>query len=85
MAYVTVNLRVKGYTNRVLGVLKEMYGLNDKGKAMDKFAELYGGEFVEASVKDNLVRDIIRSCDAHVAKHGFRETKLEDLRKLCEA
>ena len=40
MAYVTVNLRVKGYTNRVLGVLKEMYGLNDKGKAMDKFAEL---------------------------------------------
>lgn len=32
-----MNLKVKGYTSRVLGVVKEKYGLRDKGEAMVKF------------------------------------------------
>lgn len=85
MAYVTVNLKVKDYTNRVLGVFKEKYGLKDKGQALDKFAEIYGAEYVDAEVKDELVRQVIKSCDAHIAKRGLRETSLEELRKICEA
>ncbi len=83
MEEVSVNLRITGYTNRVLGVLKEKYGLRDKGAALDKFAELYGGEFVDAEVKDEIIRQVIRSCDAHVAKHGFKSMSLAELRKAC--
>ena len=80
-----MNLKVKDYTNRVLGVLKEKYGLTDKGEALDKFAELYGGEFVDAEIKDEVVREVIRSCDAHIKKYGFRKASLEELRKVCGA
>ncbi len=79
----TVNLKVKDRTNRVLGVVKEKYGLKDKGEALDKFAELYGEQFVESEVKDELVRKIIRSTDAHVEKHGFRTTSVAQLRRLA--
>ncbi|MEK6924104.1 MAG: hypothetical protein AABW54_02610 [Candidatus Micrarchaeota archaeon] len=82
MEYVTVNLRVGKRTNRVLGVMKERYGLRDKGAALDKFAELYGSELVEDEVKDELVRDIIRSCDKHVKKHGFRKMSLVELDRI---
>lgn len=85
MENVTVNLTIKDYTNRVLGVLKEKYGLRDKAAALDKFAELYGSEFVDAEVKDDVVRQVINSCDAHLAKHGFAATSLSELRKICEA
>ncbi|OIO24610.1 hypothetical protein AUJ14_05755 [Candidatus Micrarchaeota archaeon CG1_02_55_22] len=84
MADVNVNLKVKRYTNRVLGVVKEKYGLKDKSEALDKFAELYGGEFVDSEVGDELVRDIIRSTSAHVKKHGFRKMSLEELERLGE-
>lgn len=83
--YVNVNLHVKKRTNRVLGVLKEKYGLRDKGQALDKFAEVYGDDLVEDEVKDEMVRDFIRSCDAHIKKHGNRRMTLEELRLLCGA
>ena len=82
MEYVAVNLRVKKRTNRVLGVLKEKYGMRDKGEALDKFAELYGGELVEDEVKDEVVREIIRSAEAHIKKHGFRKMTLGELDRI---
>ena len=85
MEEVTVNVHIKAYTNRVLGVLKEKYGLRDKGEALDKFAELYGSEFVDAEIKDEVVRQVIRSCDAHIAKRGYKAMRLEELRKICGA
>lgn len=82
MAHVNVNLKVRDYTSRVLGVVKEKYGLNDKGEALDKFAEMYGDEFVDAEVKDELVREIIRSSKEHIRKHGFRKMSLAELHAL---
>jgi len=82
---VTVNLKVKDYTNRVLGVVKEKYGLRDKGDALDKFAAMYGGEFVEPEVREEIVREVIKSCDRHIKKYGFRSRGTKDLRKIIEA
>ncbi|MBU2099754.1 DUF2683 family protein [Candidatus Micrarchaeota archaeon] len=80
---VTVNLKVKDYTNRVLGVVKEKYGLKDKGDAMNKFAEMYGEEFVEHEVKEEVIREVIESCDRHIKKYGFRKMSIKELDKLC--
>ena len=67
----TVNLNVKitGYASRVLGVIKEKFGLRDKGEALDKFAELYGADYVDAEVKEEVIRDILRMDKEYFTKH----------------
>ena len=80
---VSMNVKVKDYTSRVLGVVKEKYGLRDKGDALDKFAEMYGEEFVEPEVKEEVIREIIESCDRHIKKYGFRKMSVKELDKLC--
>lgn len=80
---VAMNVKVKDYTSRVLGVVKEKYGLRDKGDALDKFAEMYGEEFVEPEVKEEVIREVIESCDRHIKKYGFRKMSIKELDKLC--
>lgn len=82
---VTMNLKANEYTSRVLGVVKEKYGLNDKGQALNKFVEMFGDEFVDREVKEDIVKGVIASCDRHIKKYGFRSRTTEDLRKLIEA
>lgn len=79
----TVNLRIDEYTNRVLGVIKEKFGLRDKGEALKVFAEMYGEDFVEKEVKEEVVTEIIDSCNVHIKKYGFRKTSMKELDKLC--
>jgi hypothetical protein len=81
---VTMNVKVKDYTSRVIGVVKEKYGLRDKGEALDKFAELCGDEFVEREVKEKVVRELIESCERHIKKYGYRKMTREELNKLFE-
>ena len=80
---VTMNLKANEYTSRVLGVVKEKYGLNDKGQALNKFVEMFGDEFVDREVKEEVIKEVIASCDRHIKKYGFRTTTLEELDKLC--
>ncbi|RLE43941.1 antitoxin [Candidatus Woesearchaeota archaeon] len=82
----TVNLRAKisEYANRVLGVIKEKYGLKDKSEAIDKFAEMFGQEFVEPEMKEKAVKDLIHVCEEHFKKHKNRRMSLKELDKLCE-
>jgi len=70
------------YTNRVLGVVKEKFGLKDKSEALNKFADMYGGEFVDREVSDEYVEEVIQSCKAHKKKYGLRKMSLKDLDKL---
>ncbi|MFH1586368.1 MAG: hypothetical protein ABID38_00765 [Candidatus Diapherotrites archaeon] len=81
---VTMNVKVKDYSSRVLGVVKEKYGLRDKGEALDKFADMFGEEFVDKEVKDELIREVIASTERHIKKYGFRSRSVNDLRKIIE-
>lgn len=78
-----MNIKVSDYASRVLGVVKEKYGLNDKGQALDKFAEMYGDEFVGQEVREEVVREVIESCDRHIKKYGFRKMSIGELDRLC--
>ena len=82
---VTMNLKAEDYTNRVLGVIKEKYGLNDKSQALNKFAEMFGEEFVDRELKEDVIKEVIASCNRHIKKYGFRSRTTKDLRKLIEA
>ena len=79
----SMSITVNNYTNKVLGVIKEKFGLKDKAQALDKFAELYGEEFVEKEVKDEIVEEVIKDCEAHIKKYGYRKMSLKELDKLC--
>lgn len=79
---VNVNLVVDDYTNRVLGVVKEKYGLHDKGEALVKIAHAYGHDLVEEEVREDVVRRVIESCDAHIKKYGYRKMTDKELAKL---
>ena len=81
---IAMNVKVKEYTNKVIGVVKEKYGLRDKGEALDKFAELFGDEFVEREVKEEYVQKLMKIENEHFKKYGFRHTALKDLRKELE-
>lgn len=81
---VTMNIKSNNYTSRVLGVVKEKYGLNDKGEALNKFVEMFGDEFVERETREEIIKEVIDSCDNHIKKYGFRSRSLKDIRKSIE-
>ena len=83
MKKISMNLHVSEYASRILGVIKEKFGLKDKSEALEKFADLFGEEFIDKEVKDKVVVDVIKSCEQHINKHGHRKMDLKDLRKLC--
>lgn len=85
MKQVSMNLHVSGYSSRVLGVIKEKFGLKDKSEALDRFADMFGDEFVEKEVKDEVILDVIRSCESHIKRYGYRKMDMKDLQKLCRA
>jgi hypothetical protein len=82
----SMSISVNEYTSKVLGVVKEKFGLKDKAEALDKFADMYGEEFVEKEVKEELLKRMIAECGSWEKLHKFkRKTTLKELDKLCGA
>lgn len=79
---VSMNLRVSDYTSRVLGVIKEKYGLKDKSEALDRFAGMYGDEFVEKEVNDEYVKKILKIEEDHFKKYGFKTMTDKEMDEL---
>ena len=82
MAGVTLNLRVDDYTNRVLGVIKEAFGLRSKSEALQKFVQMHGDEFVQEQVSPEVARELMAISDAHFKKYGFRKMTQKQLDEL---
>jgi hypothetical protein len=83
MTQISFRAEIDEYTNRVLGVIKEKYGLKTKSEALNKFAEMYGEEFVEREVKDELIQEVIAIASKHEKKYGNKTMTLDELDKLC--
>lgn len=80
----SMNVKVSEYTNRVLGVIKETFGLKDKAAALDKFADMFGEEFIEKEVNEEVVAEMIKSCEEWEKRHKFkRKMSIRELDKLC--
>ncbi len=81
---VSMSINVNEYTSKVLGVIKEKFGLKDKAQALDKFAEMYGEEFVDREVKDEVIEEMIKSSREWEKRYKFkRKMTLKELDKLC--
>lgn len=84
-AEVNVNLHIDDYTNRVLGVIKERFGLKDKSKALMYLAKKCGQEYVEPEVKDEFIQEVLRISNEHKKKYGLRTTNMKKLRQELES
>ena len=80
---VAMNLHVSEYASRVLGVVKEKFGLRDKSEAMDKFAEMFGDEFIDKEAKDEYIKKIIEIEKRHIAKYNQKKMTLAEFDRLC--
>jgi hypothetical protein len=81
---VNVNLYVDEYTNRVLGVIKEKYGLKDKSQALIYFAKTHGKEYVDPIVKDEFIKDNLKVSKEYIKKYGLKQQSVKDLRAELE-
>ena len=79
-----MSITVEDYTSKVLGVVKEKYALKDKGNALDKIVDLYGENFVEREVSEEVIKELIEDSERHIKKHGFKGTTIKNLRKEIE-
>jgi len=79
---VTLNLKVSNYGNRVLGVVKEKYGLNDKSEALAKFVDMFGDEFVDREVKDEVIMETIQQVK-EMENKGLKPISFDELDRLC--
>jgi len=82
MPQATLNLHVDDYTNRVLGVIKEMFGLKDKSEALKKFADMYGNQILPKEVSEKITRSKIQKSKTHAKKYGMKKMSLKELDEL---
>ena len=82
MGQINFRAQIDEYTNRVLGVIKEKFGLKDKSKALNKFAEMYGEEFVEKEVRDDFIADVSDIIKEHHKKYPSRKMSLKELDQI---
>lgn len=82
MTQVSFRAEINEYTNRVLGVIKEKYGLDNKSQALDKFADMFGEDFIDKEIKDEIIKEMDKAMREH-RKNPNKRTSLKELDKLC--
>ena len=79
---VNMNLKVNEYTSRVLGVIKEKYGLRDKAQALDKFAEMYGKKYISPEERREMIK--AKQGALHEARNEKDPLRLYGYKRLLE-
>ena len=82
---VFARLIVNDYTNKVLNVIKARFSLKDKSEALNRFAEIYGGDVVEKEANDKYIKKILEIDERHMKKYAYKKMSIKELDKLCGA
>jgi hypothetical protein len=82
----TVSARIElgNYANKVLGIIKIKYGLNDKSEAINKFIELYGNDVLDLEASEEYTKKVVELSNKHLKKYGLKKMSVNELDKLCE-
>ena len=75
-------LELDDYTARVLDVIKGKFGLKNRSEALKKFAQEQGDNYLEHLPNPKVLRDLDRTYEEHIKKHGRRRMTKKELRKL---
>jgi hypothetical protein len=82
----TISARVElgEYANKVLGIIKIKFGLNDKSEAINKFIELYGDDILEQEATEEYTKKVVELTNKHMKKYGYKKMSALELDNLCE-
>ena len=80
---VTARIELGDYANKVLGIIKIKYGLNDKSEAINKFIELYGDDVLDLEASEEYTKKVVELSNKHLKKHGLKKMSALELDKLC--
>lgn len=80
---VLARLKLNGYTNKVLNVVKAKFDLKDKSEALNKFVEECGDEFVEKEANGEYIKKLLEIDKRHMKFHKNRTMTIKELDKLC--
>ena len=83
MASVTLNLKLDGFSNNVLDVVKATYGLSNKSEAVNHIIHAAAPEIIEPQVREEFARKVLEDTEEWEKKYKFkRKTTLEELHAL---
>jgi len=82
---ISARVNLSPYSNKVLGMVKIKFDLNDKSEALNKFVEIYGEEIVEKEATDEYVKKVMKIADSHFEKYSDKKMSAEELNELCGA
>jgi hypothetical protein len=77
-----IRLEVQDYTLRVLDVIKGKFGLKNRDSALDKFMELYGEEYLEPQVNENVLKEMDEIYESHMKRKDRKNMTLKELDSL---
>jgi len=80
---VSARVELGEYANKVLGIIKIKYGLNDKSEAINKFIELYGDNILDLEASEEYTKKIVELSNKHLKKYGLKKMSAQELDKLC--
>ena len=81
---VFARISLNEYANRVLNVIKAKFDLKDKSEAINKFAEMFGDEFVEKEASDEYLKKVIEIEKRHFKKYGYQKMNQKEFKELFE-
>jgi len=81
---ISARVELDEYSNRVIGVIKAKFGLNDKSDALNKFIEIYGDEVIEKEASEEYAKQVIEISKKHFKKHGLKKMSIDELDELFE-
>lgn len=74
MNTVTLNVKVDEYSNRVLEVVKAVYGLPNKSEAFNKIVHELGAKMIEPELREDFARQALAETEAWEKKYGFKRS-----------
>jgi hypothetical protein len=83
LATVNLNLKIDAESNRVLEIIKAVYGLSNKAEAVEKLVRENGVKLVEPELREEFLAEIVNGTQAWEKKYRFkRKMSLQELDAL---
>ncbi len=83
MATVNLNLKIDSETNRVLDIIKAVYGLSNKAEAVEKLVHENGVRLIEPELREEFIAEIVKGTQEWERKYQFkRKMTLRELDAL---
>ncbi len=72
MATVNLNLKIDSESNRILEIIKAVYGLSNKAEAVEKLVRENGVKLVEPELREEFLAEIVSGTREWERKYKFK-------------